>query len=257
MTVAPPLPVMLLLPLFEESLIFLATLSPCATISNFHRKGLPNTEAGTFSNLPPSFSVRPILIERKALEPQVARQDTATIGLELVPWKPCDPALLLQLWLEILEAASNKSAKQAQSVLTTNSLGEDGQSTFIPANSEIQTSQNEPGPLSMTVSQTDSNRPRHTVSLPDRVSNALSPIIEKSVRCSSRLNMNDGFCAVCLDREATKKRKISVVNIDGRTGEAGPVPLVVLQGWGIDCGIAPSELSNEALLHTLQQLPPK
>jgi len=69
--------------------------------------------------------------------------------------------------------------------------------------------------------------------------------------------MNDGFCAVCLDREATKKRKISVVNIDGRTGEAGPVPLVVLQGWGIDCGIAPSELSNEALLHTLQQLPPK
>ena len=81
----------------------------------------------------------------------------------------------------------------------------------------------------MTVCQADNNRPRNTISLPDRVSTALSPITEKSVRHSSRLNRNDGFCVVRLDREHTKKRKISVVKIDGRTGEAGPVPLAVLQ----------------------------
>ena len=108
----------------------------------------------------------------------------------------------------------------------------------------------------MTVCQADNNRPRNTISLPDRVSTALSPITEKSVRHSSRLNRNDGFYAVRLDREHTKKRKISVVKIDGRTGETGPVPLAVLQGWGIDYGIAPSELSNEALLQTPKQSPP-
>jgi len=81
----------------------------------------------------------------------------------------------------------------------------------------------------MTVCQADNNKPRNTISLPDRVSTALSPITEKSVRHSSRLNRNDGFCVVRLDREHTKKRKISVVKIDGRTGEAGPVPLAVLQ----------------------------
>ena len=124
----------------EESLRFSATLSHCATISIFHSKGLPNTEAGTSSNLPPSFSIRPILIERKALEPQLARQDTATLGLELVPWKPYYPALLLQLWPEILEAASNKSVSHVQSVLNTNPPGEDNGPTSSPPGSEIQTS---------------------------------------------------------------------------------------------------------------------
>jgi len=62
------------------------------------------------------------------------------------------------------------------------------------------------------------------------------------------LNKNDGFCAVRLDRELAKKRKISIIQINEETGETGPVPLSVLQRWGINCGITPSELSNEVLL---------
>jgi len=31
-------------------------------------------------------------------------------------------------------------------------------------------------------------------------------------------------------------------------GQAGPIPIEILQSWGIDCGIAPVELSEEALM---------
>ena len=51
-----------------------------------------------------------------------------------------------------------------------------------------------------------------------------------------------------LDREPAKKRKISIIQINEETGETGPVPLSVLQSWGINCGITPSELSNDALM---------
>ena len=59
------------------------------------------------------------------------------------------------------------------------------------------------------------------------------------------MNKAEGFCAIRLEREPAKKRKISIVQIDEKTGEAGPVPLAILQGWGINCGLAPSELTNE------------
>jgi hypothetical protein len=36
--------------------------------------------------------------------------------------------------------------------------------------------------------------------------------------------------------------------IDETTGETGPVPISILQGWGIDCGVDPSDLTEEALL---------
>jgi hypothetical protein len=82
------------------------------------------------------------------------------------------------------------------------------------------------------------------------VSNAAIPLVQSSVRRSARNNKADGFCAVMLDKEPSKKRKISVITIDDSTGEAGPVSISLLQSWGIDCGVAPEELSNEALMQT-------
>lgn len=38
------------------------------------------------------------------------------------------------------------------------------------------------------------------------------------------------------------------MQINKETGEAGPVSIAVLQAWGIDCGVPPSELSEDALL---------
>jgi predicted Fe-Mo cluster-binding NifX family protein len=52
-----------------------------------------------------------------------------------------------------------------------------------------------------------------------------------------------------LEEEPSKKRnKISAVLIDESTGMIGPVPIEVLQDWGVKCGIAPEELSQEALM---------
>jgi hypothetical protein len=40
------------------------------------------------------------------------------------------------------------------------------------------------------------------------------------------------------------------VQIDENTGKIGPISLTLLQSWGIDCGVAPGELSLDKLLQT-------
>jgi hypothetical protein len=80
------------------------------------------------------------------------------------------------------------------------------------------------------------------------VSNKSSTLLEGSVRRNSHLNKQEGFCPVMIDKEPTKKRRISVININEKTEQGGPIPLPVLQDWGINCGIVPGELSNEGLM---------
>jgi hypothetical protein len=93
-------------------------------------------------------------------------------------------------------------------------------------------------------------------SLPTRASNPTVPITATSVRRSARLNKQDGFCAVRLDREPAKKRKISIIQIDENTGKTEPVSLELLTSWGIDCGLTPSELTTDRLLQTPAQTTP-
>jgi len=94
------------------------------------------------------------------------------------------------------------------------------------------------------------------VSFPSTISNTASPLSERSVRCSSRVNKSDGFCAVQLEREPAKKRKINIIAIDAKIGKTRPVPLTVLQGRGINCGITPSEISNDALMQAPSRIVP-
>jgi hypothetical protein len=85
-------------------------------------------------------------------------------------------------------------------------------------------------------------------SLPTRASNPTIPTTATSVRRSAHLNKKDGLCAICLDREPAKKRKISIIQIDEKTGKTEPVSLDLLTSWGIDCGLTPSELTTDRLL---------
>jgi hypothetical protein len=75
-----------------------------------------------------------------------------------------------------------------------------------------------------------------------------TPLIQSSVRRSTRLGNKDGYCPVKLAADPSKKRRTCVVMIDEANGEMGPVPILILQGWGIDCGIDPSGLTVDALL---------
>jgi len=75
-----------------------------------------------------------------------------------------------------------------------------------------------------------------------------TPLIQSSVRCNRRRSNKEGYCTVRLANVPSKKRKASVVMIDEATGQTGLVPISVLQGWGINCGVAPSELTKDALM---------
>jgi hypothetical protein len=94
------------------------------------------------------------------------------------------------------------------------------------------------------------------ISLPAGVSHPAIPVGERSVRRCSRINKTAGFCPVRLEKEPTKKRKIGVVQINESTGKTGPISLALLQSWGIDCGVAPGELTLDKLLQTPSAAPP-
>ena len=161
---------------------------------------------------------------------QMGQQRSVSSGLELVSWQPCFPALLLQMWPEILEASCcRKIPGRFEPSQVTSPLREQGPSDCGLENFEFQTSQNQPSPIIAIERQLETTRPINTVRLLDRISSVMSPLTERNVLRSSRLNKHDGFCAVRLDKEPTKKCKIGVVKIDGRTIEARPVRLAVLQ----------------------------
>lgn len=73
--------------------------------------------------------------------------------------------------------------------------------------------------------------------------------MDRTVRRSPRLNA-DGYSHAWLDREPTKKRKITALCISGSEVQHGLVPIATLQAWGVECGVAPSELTEEALMQT-------
>jgi hypothetical protein len=104
----------------ENQARFLAAQSLCATVSIFHRMGLPNLSSSIVACCsPPTLTLNPILIDPEVSTPT---------GLELVPWKPCVPAALLQYWPVVVEnlqrrvsVARESPAIQATSIIPTDS----------------------------------------------------------------------------------------------------------------------------------------
>jgi len=102
--------------------------------------------------------------------------------------------------------------------------------------------------------------PKNVVSLPIALSAAdnPTPLVMNIVRRSPRLNRYDGY-QHC--QYTTRKRsKKSVANAssdqprpieampDLSGQELGPIPMQVLQSWGVDCGLPSEMTSKEALL---------
>jgi hypothetical protein len=251
----------------ENQARFLAAQSMCATVLIFHKMGLPNLSSTLAAcRPPPTLTLKPILIEPAVNAPS---------GLELVPWKPCIPAALLQYWLVVVEDLQRRAspsraspAPTAAPILTGPSGINSGPSSVVVdslpedhVNLLTVPSINRPGPstASAVVVETpivQKKRAAIRASLPTRASNPTVPITATSVRRSARLNKQDGFCAVRLDREPAKKRKISIIQIDENTGKTEPVSLELLTSWGIDCGLTPSELTTDRLLQTPAQTTP-
>lgn len=244
----------------EERARFLAARSHCAITSPFHRKCLPgSSQAG-----PSTILMQPILIDRNVMEEQnTESQIPAPTGLEIVPWRPVLDVIALQLLPQVVEARQKIALSAPPPTLI---LGEDGvisgtQSkdgiTNItqpgPRNFEFQTQQIRPSPpRTRGQNAIGASKKRKNMSLPNVVSNsdAHTPLVQKSVRRSSRFSAsNNGYCPVVrIEREPSKKHKNLLVQIDEATGKAGPVSIEVLQGWGVKCGVDPSDLTDDALM---------
>jgi hypothetical protein len=140
----------------ENQARFLAAQSLCAKVSIFHRMGLPKLSSTlAASRPPPTLALKPILID-----PEV---NTPT-GLELVPWKPCVPAALLQYWPVVVEdlqrrasAARESPAIPAASIPTNPSDISSGPSSVVVdslseecASLSTAPSTNRPGPSTAT-----------------------------------------------------------------------------------------------------------
>ena len=183
---------------------------------------------------------RPILVDHGVVQNQVATEDIApSSGVEIVQWRPCLHALALQLWPYIVEArhcasrAVHKDLSVSENAIPLQesglslSLGGGSQSprSSGSASFEFQMGQFQPSP---PVTRGRKNWAATIISLPTVACDTSIPLVEGSVRRSTRLNKTDGFCPVRLNREPTKKRKICVVQIDEKTSQARPVSIPVL-----------------------------
>jgi hypothetical protein len=231
----------------EDRARFAAAQARCANTLIFGRKGMP-TEM--FTRGSGQLVIRePIIVDRNVVQATLPSAPAVNTCLEIVPWKPVRDVIALQLLPAFIESRreaiiSEKSAPTAPVII----LG--GPIDSSPLHFEFQMGQNQPSPSKAIVYKRRKLPAKKRLALPTVVSTSCSstPLIQSSVRRSTRLGNKEGYCSVKLAADPSKKRKTCAVMIDETTGETGPVPIPILQGWGIDCGVDPSDLTEEALL---------
>jgi len=105
--------------------------------------------------------------------------------------------------------------------------------------------------------------PKTVVSLPTVLSkNASAPLIATSVRISPRLSQPDGFQHIqytpkkirSVPRSAATSSSEPMTTIaampDLQGQDSGPIPMEMLQTWGVECGVPPEVISKDALTNT-------
>jgi hypothetical protein len=245
----------------EEALNFMAVNKLCADQLFYTNNGLPDgfIRHGIYTlNLaspiskplcsPPSAPV--ITIPASALNPA-----SSTTGTAIVPWKPIPHVMALQFLQFVLECrrAPKPQVQQAPVILlgwTQEEPTKHGPSASGPESFDFKAQQLQPNPTQEAGQKRGCGHPKKVLSLPPQSSS--SPLVESSVRRSVKNRKGKkGFHTptVRLAEEPSKKRnKIGAVLIDDATGLPGLIPVEFLQDWGIKCGIAPAELSQEALM---------
>jgi hypothetical protein len=185
----------------ENQVCFLVAQSLCVTVSIFYMIGLPNLSSSLAAHCtPPTLALNSILID-----PEVR----ARTGLELVPWKSCVPATLLQSWPVVVEdlqrrasvAARELPAAQAAPITLTDAteispgLSSGAAASFSEECTNLSSvpHPNSIGPSSATVvgditPAVQKKRASTRASLLTGVSNPAIPIAATSVRRSARLN---------------------------------------------------------------------
>lgn len=252
----------------------------------FDRRGLPDGFQLQGSVLPlvyyaPAFQ-RPIVIDANLLQAPTAlvqNYDTETqpSGLEIVPWQPVGASIAMHviadyiehvrrlpriavqeqvIQLPGIEHVSDQPVSSIQSRDSSLSLQVDSQtdsfssSTQDPVSSlivqnlipigpgpefDFQTGNMQPNPASET--PTTRPRGRHR---------SRAPIVDTEVGRSPRIRgVQEGYKHVHLGKR--QRREVALLSIPESEGPPNPIPIEMLRSWGISCGVAPSELTDEAL----------
>lgn len=187
-----PLTVMLLLSQMKRAQ-FIAAQRHCAMLSLFHRKEIPETS----SLGPPPIAMRPILIDKAIVQDHIAVPEApyTPSSLEIVPWRPVNHAIALQLWPVVVSilrtvAKGKQIAPESAPVII---ITQDGVVTSPPTSGptifEFQSEEIQPS-LVAAVGQIPNTvrEKRKNMCLPDVVSSsdARTPLAQKSVRRSKR-----------------------------------------------------------------------
>lgn len=213
-----------------------------AVPSGFTLRGIfaPRSISTQALNLDPKPSntlpFKPISINTSALMEMKEDQIQRT-GNELALWQPTGAALAIKLYalsIDETHASQLSQNQQADQVLqgqVTQGLARVGQAEVIK---HVYKRRSAPSKMR----------------LPTKASilNPATRVVEKTARRSIRLQAKkDGFC-YRLERNPTKRHNVTALQINSADGEAGPVPVATLQAWGIDCGVDPGDLTEEALM---------
>jgi len=148
----------------------------------------------------------------------IVAPSTTSTGLEIIPWQPLRHELALQLWQVIVESHRQAKSIAAPSlvIILLDIQHEQGPSKSSPVDFEFQTSPIWPSPVGGQ--EKCHGRRSGNLSLPALSNNSRTPLVESSIRCSSRINNDkDGFHEVRLAGELSKKRKTCAAVIIGET----------------------------------------
>lgn len=193
----------------------------------------------------------PIVVARQLFEEAVIPEQGEAIqrsGLEIVPWQPVGSVVALHILADFIEfrqrarTAQNHST-QSRVIVLPGPSSSDPEFEFESSSSQPSS----PRPLAASPP-----RPRGSTSNVIRRSTgsrSSTPLVETSVRRSPRIRgEKDGFMHVHLGKR--QRREVPTLSIPTPDGNPSPIPTSMLRSWGIDCGVAPGELSDEVLLQT-------
>jgi len=182
-------------------------------------------------------------LAQAAIPEQSANQIT---GLEIVPWQPVGSAVALHILADFINF--RQRARRVQPEVHTESQGSGSQemismglasfgTEFDFENPTIQHSSTKPSWSGVSSSSTV-HRPH-----------SRTPLVDSSVRRSPRIRGDQGgFKHVHLGKR--QRREVALLPIPNADGNANPIPTSMLRSWGINCGVPPSELTDEALMET-------
>jgi hypothetical protein len=164
-------------------------------------------------------------------------------GMEIVPWKPTGAALALQ----VFAASTRHQGAEIQEQRDSHH-----NSDLTPVQGFEFEAQSPRPSLIMYVYKRRPRPRRDNMGLPtaSSVRDPSTPVVDKTSRRSTRLQAAKAGFSYRLDKNPTKRCKITALQISNADGEAGPVPIATLQSWGVDCGVDPGDLTEEALMQT-------